>query len=64
MGFIQRYSKNFGSYNWKNAAEARQQLNRGIQMIGSGNPDVEDLRQVCIAVYELLDLPENEKIKF
>ena len=64
MGFIQHHSKNFGSYNWKNAAEARQQLNRGIQMIGSGNPDVEDLRQVCIAVYELLDMPENEKIKF
>lgn len=64
MGFIQHHSKNFGSYRWKNSAEARQQLNRGIQMIGSGNPDVEDLREVCIAVYELLDMPENEKIKF
>ena len=64
MGFIQHHSKNFGAYRWKNAAEARNQLNRGISMIGSGNPDVEDLREVCIAVYELLDMPENEKIKF
>ncbi|MBQ6311207.1 MAG: Hsp70 family protein [Bacteroidales bacterium] len=64
MGFIQHHSKNFGSYKWKNATEARQQLNRGIQMIGSGNPDIEDLREVCLSVYELLDMPENEKIKF
>lgn len=64
MGFIQHHNKNFGAYRWKNATEARNQLNRGISMIGSGNPDVEELREVCIAVYELLDMPENEKIKF
>lgn len=64
MGFIQHHSKNFGSYRWKNATEARNQLNRGIQMIGSGNPDVEELRDVCIAVIEQLDMPESEKIKF
>lgn len=64
MGFIQHHSKNFTSYRWKNAAEARAQLNRGVQMIGSGNPDVEDLREVCIAVIEQLDMPESEKIQF
>lgn len=64
MGFIRHHSTNFNSYRWKNAAEARTQLNRGVQMIGSGNPDVEDLREVCIAVIEQLDIPESEKIQF
>lgn len=64
MGFIQHHSQNFGAYRWKNATEARNQLNRGTQMIGSGNPDVEDLREVCIAVINQLDMPENDKIKF
>ncbi|MBQ0086779.1 MAG: Hsp70 family protein [Bacteroidales bacterium] len=64
MAFIQHHSKNFGSFRWKNSAEARAQLNRGVQMIGSGNPDVEDLREVCIAVIDQLDMPESEKVKF
>ena len=61
MGFIQHYSKNFNAYPWKDANEARVQLNRGIKMIGSGNPDAEDLREICLVIYELLDMPENEK---
>jgi molecular chaperone DnaK len=64
MGFIQYYSDNFSSNRWRSVSEARRQLNRGIQMIGSGNPDVEDLREVCLTVYDLLDMPENQKIKF
>ncbi len=64
MGFIQHHSENFGAYQWKNAAEARKQLYRGIQMIASGNPDVEELREVCISVINQLDMPESEKIKF
>ena len=61
MGFIQHYSKNFNAYPWKDPNEARVQLNRGIKMIGSGNPDAEDLREICLIIYELLDISENEK---
>lgn len=64
IGFIRHYSANFNRYNWKNASEAQRLLNKGMQLIGTGNPDAEDLRQVCAAVYDLLDLPENEKPKF
>lgn len=64
MGFIDHYSSNFNAYSWKNASEARSQLNRGKQMIASGQADVEELRGVCIAVIEQLDRPEDEKIKF
>lgn len=64
MGFIQHHSENFGAYQWKNATEARKQLYRGVQMIASGNPDVEELREVCISVINQLDMPESEKIKF
>lgn len=64
MGFIQHHSDNFGAYKWKNATEARKQLYRGVHMIASGNPDVEELREVCISVINQLDMPESEKIKF
>ena len=64
MGFIQHHHQNFGSFKWKNASVARTQLNRGISMIGSGNPDIEDLREVCLAVIEQLDIPESDKIRF
>lgn len=64
MGFIQHHHKNFGSFKWKNPTAARNQLNRGIAMIGSGNPDIEDLREVCLAVIEQLDIPESDKIRF
>lgn len=60
IGLIKHYSQDFNKYQWKNATEARNQLNRGLSMISSGDPDVEDLRQVCLAVFELL--PEGEKI--
>lgn len=64
MGFIQHHSDNFGAYKWKNATEARKQLYRGVHMIASGDPDVEELREVCISVINQLDMPESEKIKF
>lgn len=64
MGFIDHHSRNFNAYSWKNASVARSQLNRGMQMIGSGHPDVEELRGVCLAVIEQLDRPEDEKIRF
>lgn len=63
MGMIQEFSRDFNSISWKDANAARQHVNRGMQMIGSGNPDVEELRQVCVRLIDLLDMPENEKPK-
>jgi len=61
VGFIKACSNNFNKYNWKNAAEARRQINIGMNMIASGRPDVEDLRQVCLAVLDQMDMPINER---
>ena len=64
IGIIRHYNSNFNRYKWINPAEAQRLLSKGMAMIGSGNPDVEELRQVCISVYQLLDMPENEKPQF
>ncbi len=64
MGYIHHCSEQFNQYQWKNESAARQQINKGLQLINTGNPDTEDLREVCITIYELLDMPQNEKPRF
>lgn len=58
IGFVNNYNKNFGRYNWTDAATARQLLNQAQQMIND-NADPESIRQVCARVIDLL--PEGEE---
>lgn len=62
MAFVERHSKNFGSYPWKDSSAARQLLNQAQQMINN-NADPEAIRQVCALVIDLLNMPEDEKPK-
>jgi molecular chaperone DnaK len=58
IGKLRDFDENFGSYHWKDKSRARQLVNTGLSKI-SENPDVEDLRQIVIALFDLL--PNDEK---
>jgi len=53
IGIIREYNQNFGNYPWVDSSRARQLLNTGMQKIAE-NPEVEDLRQIVISLYQLL----------
>ncbi|MCD8448007.1 Hsp70 family protein [Tenacibaculum finnmarkense] len=58
MGVIKDFDKNFNSFHWKDSSRARQLVNNGLEKITT-NPDVEDLRQIVVSIFDLL--PEDEK---
>lgn len=60
MAFVENYSKNFGRYQWIDAATARQLLNQAQQLIND-NADPESIRQICARIVNLLDVPVNER---
>lgn len=64
VGFIKQYSQRFNSYSWKNPTRARELLDRGEQLISSGTGTQSDLLNICRSIIDVLDMPENEKIKF
>ena len=57
IGRIRKFDENFEKYNWKDSSRARQLINNGLGKI-TENPDVEDLRQIVVSLYDLL--PEDE----
>jgi molecular chaperone DnaK len=58
IGMIRNFDTNFGDYHWKDSSRARQLINNGLGKI-TQNPDVEDLRQIVISLYDLL--PDDER---
>lgn len=64
VGFIKQHSQHFNSYSWKNPTRARELLDRGEQLISSGTGTQSDLLNICRGVIDVLDMPENEKVKF
>ena len=58
IGFIKHHSENFGRYQWRDSARARQLLNQGISKIND-QPKVEELRAIVISLIELL--PEEDR---
>ena len=58
IGFIKHHNENFGRYQWKDSARARQLLNQGISKINN-QPQTEELRPIVISLIELL--PEEER---
>lgn len=58
MDTIRRFNTNFDSYHWRDEGRARQLLNDGLSKLNS-NPDVEELRSIVIALFELL--PNDER---
>lgn len=63
MGCIQHYSERFHTTPWKNKDEADRLLAKGRAMINSDKIDLEELRDVCLAVLDLVNLPANQKPK-
>lgn len=57
-GYLDRWRNNFGRINWSDRNRADQLINRGLQM-ANGDPDWEEVRQICIQISDLL--PEGEK---
>lgn len=64
VGFIHHHSQNFSSFKWKNASRGRELLDKGEQLISSGSGSQSELLNICRAVIDVLDLPEDEKLKF
>lgn len=62
VGIIRHYNEDFNSVPWKNPTRARQLLNQGAEVI-SNNPTVDGLRSICVAILDLVDRPESEKLK-
>lgn len=58
IGMIRNFDTNFGNYHWKDSSRARQLINNGLGKI-TENPDVEDLRQIVVSLYDLL--PDDER---
>ena len=58
IGFIKHHNENFGRYQWKDSARARQLLNQGVSKINN-QPTTEELRPIVISLIELL--PEEER---
>ena len=58
IAFIKHHNENFGRYQWKDSARARQLLNQGISKINN-QPQTEELRPIVISLIELL--PEEER---
>jgi molecular chaperone DnaK len=52
---LQHFNQNFGHYHWKDAAKARQLINKGLQMVANGNNNV---RPVLVEIVQLI--PRNE----
>lgn len=57
IAMIRNFNENFNSYHWSDSNRARQLINGGITKI-SQNPNAEELRQICISLYDML--PEDE----
>jgi len=62
VGFLQQHQQQFGRYQWRNAATAKQLLNQGMEMVNN-NPDWEEVRQVCVRIIDLLPIEEQEKVQ-
>jgi len=60
IGFVKYYTDNFSSTPWKNASRARQLLDQG-QSIIADNPTTDRLFPIYDEVWDLIDIPENEK---
>jgi len=58
IGMIRDFDKNFNTHSWKDNARARQLVNSGLTKI-TENPDVEDLRQIVVSIFDLL--PNDER---
>jgi molecular chaperone DnaK len=58
IGMIRNFDTNFENYHWKDSSRARQLINSGLGKI-TQNPDVEDLRQIVVSLYDLL--PDDER---
>ena len=57
IGMLRNFNDNFGNYSWSDPNRARQLVNNGISKI-SENPDTEELRQILVALFDML--PQNE----
>jgi molecular chaperone DnaK len=57
IGMIRNFNDNFSNYNWSDSNRARQLINSGVSQI-SQNPDAEELRQLCVSLFDML--PEDE----
>ena len=58
IGMIRNFDDNFSTFHWKDSSRARQLINSGLGKI-TQNPDVEDLRQIVVSLYDLL--PDDER---
>ena len=58
IGMIRNFDNNFSNFHWKDSSRARQLINNGLDKI-TQNPDVEDLRQIVVSLYDLL--PDDER---
>jgi molecular chaperone DnaK len=58
IGMIRNFDNNFNTFHWKDSSRARQLINNGLGKI-TENPDVEDLRQIVVSLYDLL--PDDER---
>ena len=58
IGMIRNFDNNFSTFHWKDSSRARQLINNGLGKI-TQNPDVEDLRQIVVSLYDLL--PDDER---
>ncbi|MEE9429652.1 MAG: Hsp70 family protein, partial [Melioribacteraceae bacterium] len=58
IGMIRNFDNNFNTFHWKDSSRARQLINNGLGKI-TQNPDVEDLRQIVVSLYDLL--PDDER---
>lgn len=58
IGLLRSFNENFDSLSWSDRTKARQLLNQGLIKV-TENPDVEELKPIIIALYDLL--PETEQ---
>lgn len=57
IGMLRNFNDNFSSFHWNDSNRARQLVNMGISKI-TQSPDTEELRQICVSLYDML--PEDE----
>lgn len=63
IGLVKHYSRDFNQYTWKDRARAQDLLAKARTII-QNNPSKEELLPLVRGIYEVLDVPEDEKIKF
>lgn len=58
IGIVRNFDDDFHSFNWSDSSQARNLINKGLQLI-SENPNVNDLRPIVSTLYNLLPTEER-----